>query len=293
MNHVSRLLVTGTALVAMAACAASASADHIYFTFSNENGTPPASSIPVGGFYNVSFEERLGVAGAVSGAIERGGTVIATAPPFTPVPGTDGGVSRLEATLQPGDVVRLFDPKVAGGSITTTFTGYPTVAEAQCGSATVSGTSAPGQPVVAARYDRGFRTPGEAGGVVNTGGGYTVTFPTPLPPGAIIYLTSQYTQPQPLLEVQIALQARALGSCLPTPSETSTKPGTSTSKCVVPNLKHKTLVQARKLLARARCKLGEVKTSKKHKHRKLVVVSQRPAAKRTIAAGTKVNVRLG
>jgi len=63
-------------------------------------------------------------------------------------------------------------------------------------------------------------------------------------------------------------------------------------KCVVPRLTGKTLTQAKQLLARAHCSLGRVAQPAKHSH-KLVVVSQNPAAKRTLASGTKVNLRLG
>jgi hypothetical protein len=64
------------------------------------------------------------------------------------------------------------------------------------------------------------------------------------------------------------------------------------SRCVVPNLKGKTLAKAKKLLARAHCKLGMVYKSKGHTSHRLAVVSQKPGAKKTVAAGTKVSVRL-
>lgn len=67
----------------------------------------------------------------------------------------------------------------------------------------------------------------------------------------------------------------------------------SATKCVVPNLKHKRLAAAKKLLARAHCKLGKVTKPKKHTTRKLKVIRQKPGAKKTVAAGTKVSVRLG
>jgi hypothetical protein len=64
------------------------------------------------------------------------------------------------------------------------------------------------------------------------------------------------------------------------------------AKCVVPNLKGKTLAQAKKLLGRAHCRLGTVTKPAKHGHT-LVVVSQKPAAKRSLPSGSKVSLRLG
>jgi hypothetical protein len=68
--------------------------------------------------------------------------------------------------------------------------------------------------------------------------------------------------------------------------------GTPSPQCVVPKLEGKTLTQAKKLLGRAHCRLGKVTQPATHKH-KLVVVSQNPAAKKTLPSGTKVGVRLG
>ena len=278
-------MTVAVCLVALAAAAwsASASADMISFAFFKDFGIPQPASTPTGGFYNVEFKGNP----SVSGAIERGGITVATAPPAPPGSGINGA-SVLEATLQPGDVAHLSDPKVAGG-LTATFTGYPTIAEAQCGATTISGGIAPGQPVVFVRYDTGFGSLGKVGAVTNTGGSYTVTFPTPLPPGAIVYVTSFYTQPQPLLEVETAVEARTSSPCLETPPP----PPPPVTKCVVPNLKHKTLARTRQLLARAHCKLGKILKLKRHTKHKLVVVSQKPGAKRTMVAGSKVSVRLG
>jgi hypothetical protein len=282
LNRVARLLVAGIAMTAMATSSAPASADVISFALFTDFGIPSTSGTPAGGFYNVEFKESPSAFGAVSGVIERGGVVIATAPRGAPV---------LEATLQPGDVAHLFDPKVAGG-LTATFTGYPTIAQAQCGATTISGTTAPGQPVIYARSNSGFGT----SNIVNANGGYTVTFAKPIPPGAILYVNSYYTQleVQPLLEVQTEFQTRASDPCLSTPPP---PPPVPVTKCVVPNLGHKTLARARKLLARAHCKLGKVAKPKKHMKRrrnhKPVVVSQKPGAKKIMAAGSKVSVRLG
>jgi streptogramin lyase len=63
-------------------------------------------------------------------------------------------------------------------------------------------------------------------------------------------------------------------------------------KCVVPKLKGKTLTQAKQLLGRAHCKLGSVTGPTKPTH-KPVVVSQKPAAKKTLPSGAKVSLRLG
>jgi streptogramin lyase len=69
------------------------------------------------------------------------------------------------------------------------------------------------------------------------------------------------------------------------------------AQCVVPNLQHKTLAQAKKLLVRSHCALGKVsrpkKQTKKRRKHKLVVLSQKPVAKKTMAAGSTVSVKLG
>jgi PASTA domain len=62
--------------------------------------------------------------------------------------------------------------------------------------------------------------------------------------------------------------------------------------CVVPNLKGKTLAQAKRLLGRTDCRLGKVGERSPHR-RTPVVVGQRPAAKSAHPRGTKVSVRLG
>jgi hypothetical protein len=76
-------------------------------------------------------------------------------------------------------------------------------------------------------------------------------------------------------------------------TQTPIPPAHSETKCVVPNLKHKTLALAKNLLARAHCRLGKVTKPKRHTAHKLVVVSQKPGAKKTVATGTKVSVSLG
>ena len=64
--------------------------------------------------------------------------------------------------------------------------------------------------------------------------------------------------------------------------------------CVVPRLRGKTLAKARKLLLAEQCRLGKVAqpAKRKRKHR-LVVVAQKPAAKKVLPHGARVNVRLG
>jgi beta-lactam-binding protein with PASTA domain len=60
----------------------------------------------------------------------------------------------------------------------------------------------------------------------------------------------------------------------------------------VPKLKGKTLAQARKLLTRAHCRLGEVKRPHARKRRALVVGKQTPAAGRSMPNGAKVALKL-
>jgi streptogramin lyase len=70
------------------------------------------------------------------------------------------------------------------------------------------------------------------------------------------------------------------------------EPRLLTAKCAVPKLRGKTLAQAKTLLGRAHCTLGKVTEPAKHKHR-LVVVAQKPAARKTLPNGAKVSLRLG
>jgi streptogramin lyase len=65
------------------------------------------------------------------------------------------------------------------------------------------------------------------------------------------------------------------------------------AKCLVPKLKGRTLAQARQALRRAHCNLGRVSRPAGHNKRRLVVVRQTPAARRSLPFGGKVNVRLG
>jgi hypothetical protein len=63
--------------------------------------------------------------------------------------------------------------------------------------------------------------------------------------------------------------------------------GTTSTACVVPKLKGKTLAKAKKLLVKAHCKLGKV-IKKKGTGKKGTVVSSRPAAGTRAPAGTKI-----
>jgi hypothetical protein len=74
------------------------------------------------------------------------------------------------------------------------------------------------------------------------------------------------------------------------PPPTSPPPPTQVARCVVPNVKGKTLMQARKLLNAGRCALGRVsrKYSARVKLGRIISQSRRPSAR--FARGTKVNV---
>jgi hypothetical protein len=61
--------------------------------------------------------------------------------------------------------------------------------------------------------------------------------------------------------------------------------------CTVPNLKHKTLSQAKKLLRKAACALGKVKGPKSHQSKRRVV-SQSIKTNTQKAVGARVNVRI-
>jgi beta-lactam-binding protein with PASTA domain len=60
-------------------------------------------------------------------------------------------------------------------------------------------------------------------------------------------------------------------------------------RCVVPNVKGKTILQARRLLAAKRCALGRVtRTYSRVKSGRIVKQSRRPGAR--LPRGTRVNV---
>jgi len=63
-------------------------------------------------------------------------------------------------------------------------------------------------------------------------------------------------------------------------------------KCIVPKLKGNTLAVAESLIARAHCKPGPISRPRRTSHRKLVVVSQKPATGKTLPAGSRIALRL-
>ena len=64
------------------------------------------------------------------------------------------------------------------------------------------------------------------------------------------------------------------------------------ARCLVPNVKGKTLVQARRLLASRRCALGRVTKAYSGKVKKGHVISQTPTAGRRLPRGTRVHVKI-
>jgi hypothetical protein len=77
----------------------------------------------------------------------------------------------------------------------------------------------------------------------------------------------------------------------PPPTGGSGTPAGKPVQCVVPHLRNLTLRQARRALARRHCRLGRVTKAADRHVRRGRIVSQRPAPRRRLAAGTKVNVR--
>jgi Ca2+-binding RTX toxin-like protein len=63
-------------------------------------------------------------------------------------------------------------------------------------------------------------------------------------------------------------------------------------RCVVPNVKGKTLAKARRLLVSKRCALGRVTKAYSQKVKQGRVISQRPSAGRRLPRGTKVQVKV-
>ena len=64
----------------------------------------------------------------------------------------------------------------------------------------------------------------------------------------------------------------------------------STGRCVVPNLRGKTLVGAKRTLVRADCRVGQVRRAFSKVLKKGRVVSQKPWWGAVLAKGGKVNV---
>jgi Ca2+-binding RTX toxin-like protein len=79
----------------------------------------------------------------------------------------------------------------------------------------------------------------------------------------------------------------------PAPPPPSPPPSPVTQvRCLVPNVKGKTLAQARRLLALRRCALGRVTKAYSGKVRKGRVISQTPLAGRRLPRGTRVHVKI-
>jgi hypothetical protein len=78
----------------------------------------------------------------------------------------------------------------------------------------------------------------------------------------------------------------------PAPAPVQSVAGTTatSARCVVPRLRGRTVGQARKLLARSKCRLGLVLGPRKA-HGRLIVSSQRPSAGAKRPSGTRVAVR--
>jgi PASTA domain len=82
----------------------------------------------------------------------------------------------------------------------------------------------------------------------------------------------------------------AVGSC-PLPGFKGGSSGTGgTSKCVVPNLKGKTLKAAEKAITQAHCAVGQVKKGKSSHVKKGHVISQSPTAGKALSRGAKVSL---
>jgi PASTA domain/FG-GAP repeat len=76
----------------------------------------------------------------------------------------------------------------------------------------------------------------------------------------------------------------------PPPAPPPPPPPTPQLRCVVPNVKGKTLVRARALLAARRCALGRVTRGYSRKVRKGRVITQRPRASTRLPRGGRVNL---
>jgi Ca2+-binding RTX toxin-like protein len=78
----------------------------------------------------------------------------------------------------------------------------------------------------------------------------------------------------------------------PPPPAPPPAPPRTQLRCVVPNVKGKTVAQARRLLASKRCALGRVTKAYSQKVRKGRVISQRPSVGRRLPRGTRVHVKV-
>jgi Fibronectin type III domain/PASTA domain/Divergent InlB B-repeat domain len=68
------------------------------------------------------------------------------------------------------------------------------------------------------------------------------------------------------------------------------QPQTTSSKCVVPNVKKKPLATAKRKITAAHCKVGKVTKAKSKTIKKGSVVSQKPAAGKKLARGSKIGL---
>jgi Ca2+-binding RTX toxin-like protein len=78
----------------------------------------------------------------------------------------------------------------------------------------------------------------------------------------------------------------------PPPPPPPASPPRTQLRCVVPNVKGKTLPQARRLLASKRCALGRVTKAYSQRVKRGRVISQRPSVGRRLPRGTKVHVKV-
>jgi hypothetical protein len=109
-----------------------------------------------------------------------------------------------------------------------------------------------------------------------------------------IVTSREVTIPPPVLDLHVALGPPAPPPPPPPPTppvQTQPRPP-QVVRCVVPNVKGKTLAQARRQLAAKRCALGRVTRAFSAKVRKGKIISQSRRPGTRLARGTKVAVRL-
>jgi hypothetical protein len=284
------MAVVLTVALLTAAAAPPAHADQIGFTWirskaENSSTTPPAPrGVPMSGLYLVTFSGYTpGIPGThtTTGVVRRAGKVIATA--YQP---EGPGFVRQYAELQPGDVAQMSDDQ--GREITVPFTGYPTVNPVQCGAPSLTGATTSGQTVASVtdpsseRLNFFPRPPAPT--VENVSGSYTAHFPTPLGAEDVVYLRAEEQLP-PDTAVTVSIQVRVAGPCLGTA-------GAHRTRCIVPNLLHKTLTAARRLVAKARCKLGRITRTRRGNVSAAVVVRQKPSARSSMPPSTRISIQL-
>ena len=77
------------------------------------------------------------------------------------------------------------------------------------------------------------------------------------------------------------------------PQPTLTNSALPKPRCVVPRITGYHVAFAKQLLADANCRLGRVKRVHSTKKKRRLIVSQRPAPRRNLPPGSKVNVKIG